>query len=447
MCDTLVAVGPATADGAVILAKNSDREPNEAQEIIYAPRAQYAPGATVRCTYLEIPQARETYEALLSRPFWMWGAEMGVNECGVAIGNEAVFTREPYEKGPALTGMDLLRLALERAATAQAALETIVALLADYGQGGNCGLAHRLYYHNAYLIADPAEAWVLETAGRHWAAQRVRDVRSISNGLTIGAKWDLASPDLADYARGKGWLRRGEEFDFARCFSDPLYTRMDGCRPRQACSMRLLREGAGRHTSASLMAALRNHGPRAGGDLAWNPGRGWLMDAPCVHASLGPLRPSQTTASLVAHLRADGLTAWATATSAPCTSLFKPLYLGAGALPDMGDAPQATYTPGALWWQHERLHRAVLRDYATRLPAYRAERDALEAEFLRREEMLRGDADARADLVADCWRRAAEATARWTQAVLATPVRQPPSPLHRLAWAGFNRRAGMPGEG
>ena len=212
MCDTLVAVGEATADGTVILAKNSDRQPNEAHVLAHVPRARHEAGATVKCTYIEIPQVEETYEVLLSKPFWIWGCEMGVNECGVAIGNEAVFTKEPYDKEPGLLGMDLIRLALERADTARQALDVIVELLETYGQGGNCGFRHEEYYHNSFIIADPHEAWVLETAGKFWAAERVRGVRTISNGLTIGGEWDLASPGLVEHAMEKGWCKSRTTF-------------------------------------------------------------------------------------------------------------------------------------------------------------------------------------------------------------------------------------------
>ncbi len=119
MCDTLVALGNSTADGSVIFAKNSDREPNEAHELVLIPRASHPAGSTVSCTYIDIPQVAETFAVLLAKPFWIWGAEMGANEKGVAIGNEAVFTKVPMEKQPGLIGMDFLRLALERAATAR----------------------------------------------------------------------------------------------------------------------------------------------------------------------------------------------------------------------------------------------------------------------------------------------------------------------------------------
>ncbi len=121
---------------------------------------------------------------LLFKPDWIWGAEMGVNEHGVAIGNEAVFTRTKKEKA-GLIGMDLLRLALERADSAQSAAEVIVDLLAQYGQGGNCGYSKDFRYDNSFLIVDPTGALVLETAGRSYAAVPVSETAAISNRLTI----------------------------------------------------------------------------------------------------------------------------------------------------------------------------------------------------------------------------------------------------------------------
>lgn len=63
----------------------------------------------LQCTYIEIDQVPETYAVVLSRPAWMWGAEMGANEHGVCIGNEAVWGREAISKEEALLGMDLVR--------------------------------------------------------------------------------------------------------------------------------------------------------------------------------------------------------------------------------------------------------------------------------------------------------------------------------------------------
>jgi dipeptidase len=85
MCDTFVALPPVTGDGSVIFGKNSDREPNEAQVLEFHPRAVNTLPAMVACTYSEVPQVEETYATLLSRPFWMWGAEMGANEKGVVV--------------------------------------------------------------------------------------------------------------------------------------------------------------------------------------------------------------------------------------------------------------------------------------------------------------------------------------------------------------------------
>ena len=67
-----------------------------------------------QCTYVEIEQVPETYAVALSRPSWLWGAEMGANEHGVCIGNEAVWGKEEVCDDEALLGMDLVRYTEDR---------------------------------------------------------------------------------------------------------------------------------------------------------------------------------------------------------------------------------------------------------------------------------------------------------------------------------------------
>lgn len=291
MCDTFVALPDATADGSVIFGKNSDRPSDEAQRMVRFPAAEHPPGATVRCTYIEIPQAERTHAVLLSQPTWMWGAEMGANAAGVVIGNEAVWTTEPLGP-PALLGMDLVRLGLERGATARAALDVMTGLLEACGQGGACAEGDPSFaYHNSFLIADPHEAWVLETAGRHWAAQRiVHGTRNISNALTIRDDYHLCSAGIA--ARGR--------IDFAATFSTapadpPPWS-------RQACGTSLLGHHAGRITPEVMMAILRDHGSGI-----------------CMHGMF------TTTASMVSRLAGPHEHEhWATDRPYPCANPFVP---------------------------------------------------------------------------------------------------------------------------
>ena len=197
MCDTFIALPSITKNKSIIFGKNSDREPNEAQAIARFPRRKNTE-QTVQCTFIKIPQVAESYEVILSKPFQMWGAEMGVNEFSVTIGNEAIFTKVKIDKSnKELTGMDLLRLALERSQTAQEALHCITELLKTYGQDACGGYENKDFFdHNSFMIADKEEAWILETAGREWVAKKVKDYGSISNGLTIQNNYDLISENV-----------------------------------------------------------------------------------------------------------------------------------------------------------------------------------------------------------------------------------------------------------
>lgn len=378
MCDTLAILADSSADEAVLFAKNSDREPNEAMEVVYVPARSWSHQARLRCTYIDIPQVAHTAAVVLCKPFHMWGAEMGVNQYGLAIGNEAVFTKIPFKRrNDGLTGMDLLRLALERCCTAESAVNTITTLLERYGQDACGGYTNRnFFYHNSFLIADRKEVWLLETADRHWAASRItQGVVSISNGLTLGIHCDRLAKSTTAFARKKGWWNGTEPFHFARTFSDWFYTRMSRCRLRQ----RLTRRAADKRPVdlPALWAILRQHNLP---DPAFHPARATTASI-CMHAT-GPWNPSSTTGSMVVALPPTGPPRiWVTATSYPCLSAFKPFRMGSAVL-----AHDAHWNrPGAqpdhsLWWQAECMARQLAICYPEWKPRIRAELDAIERE-------------------------------------------------------------------
>ncbi|XP_003745358.1 secernin-2 isoform X2 [Galendromus occidentalis] len=240
-CDTFVVLAPAAAKDRVVFGKNSDRPQGEVQEVQYFPGATHEAGSKVKCTYIEIDQAESTYAVVLSKPVWMWGAEMGSNENGVVIGNEAVFTKvNPGGlKEKKLIGMDLVRLGLERGKSAREAVDVITTLLEKYGQGGPCSQAGDLFYHNSFIICDNQEAFVLETADAFWAAQKISSgYRNISNALTIETNFDLSSEDLKAKAQAAGFWDGTGDFSFASAFSDG-----DAC-PRYAAGKKLLEANA-----------------------------------------------------------------------------------------------------------------------------------------------------------------------------------------------------------
>jgi len=299
MCDTLAI----KRDGAVWFAKNSDREPGEEQRVeMHPPAYERSPGR-LRCTHIEIDQASDRRGVIISRPVWMWGAEMGVNDAGVAIGNEAVFSTSVMRKGEALLGMDIVRLGLERAASAEEAAIVMISLLERFGQGGGAGYRDRNFrYDNSFLIADRNDIIVLETAGREWALRKAPDAWSISNAYTIGSDHDRASPGAGE--------------DFKAAHEAFLMPRLACAADRRAASFALALSAPSKMTLSSLAGMLRSH---AAGD-GFSDGSNRDL---CMHAS-GMLRPHATTASMIVRL-GDGPARMAfTGTIQPCISLFKP---------------------------------------------------------------------------------------------------------------------------
>jgi secernin len=394
VCDTFVfhtETGP-------VLAKNSDRDPNEAQLWEWTPAATHADGERTRTTYVDLPQVGRTHATVVSRPWWMWGAEVGANEHGVAIGNEAVFTKERAGLEPGLLGIDLLRLALARADSAPAAVEVIVALLEEHGQSGPCSVEHRRFtYHNSFLVADRDGAVVLETAGRRWATEEVTGrSRSISNGLTIPG--------------------------FAQRYADRLRGRVAGCAARQSLTQR---RAGGADDVLDAMSILRDNG--TGGGPRWSPVNG-SMAGPNMHAG-GLLASSQTVSSWVSDL-GSGLH-WATGTADPALSLFVPLRVGE-------PVPEVTYpTEGvsnrrddrSLWWRHERLHRDALRGWAEVEGRIAAERDEVQRRWVS-DPVPTASALAEAEVLRE----------RWSAVAGAVTGDSRPAWVRRR-WVGFEQKA------
>jgi hypothetical protein len=262
----------------------------------------------------------------------MWGLEHGVNEHGVAIGNEKVWTvDDPRAQPPALLGMDLVRLGLERGTSADDALDAVTTLLAAHGQGGSGEEHHDEPYWSSFLLVDGDGGWVLETSNRSWVARPVGEAAAISNRLTIGTDWTRSSPDVAAGADWDAWR-------------DP--TAPTGIADhRLAATRACIGRGPGL-TPADAVATLRDHGtgpwgwpqardresPAVGSEEATPPAPpedvrdDWSGVTVCMH-----VRDYQcTTASMVAELpgrrRSSGapIRVWASLGTA-CTGVFLPV--------------------------------------------------------------------------------------------------------------------------
>jgi len=330
MCDTIVALGSATEEGFTFFGKNSNREPDEAQNILIAPHKKHDLNETVQCTYLTIPQVPETARVLLCQPFWMFGAEMGANEYGVVIGNEAIFTKENPDK-IGLTGMDLVRLALERSQTAQQALEVIIELLEKHGQAGNGGYRFKLKYMNSFLIADKKEAYVLETVKTWWVWKKIKDVWNISNIISLEKDYDSCSEGLIKNAIKKSYCKDEKDFNFRKSYSAKLMTWATRGDKREKRSRALLSLRKKRLTTKNFINILRDHGDNSQ----------WMV------AKIGENKQFYYT----------------TAASNPCISPFFPVFSPDTTTPGGYIEGNKNYTSKSYWWESERFHRKALLNF------------------------------------------------------------------------------------
>jgi dipeptidase len=380
----------------MVFAKNSDRPPSEVQ-VAWPFGRRPSAGCTLRTQYLSIGDTG-AHATLLSCPTWLWGAEHGVNEYAVAIGNERVATTHDVRAAPpALIGMDLVRLGLERARSAEEAVEVLGSLVEEHGQGGIADAAHQEGYDSSFLVADPGQAFVLDTAGSEHAAAPFPAGTAISNRLTLGTEWACASPSLARGDDFAGRYDAGEDTRFADV--------------RLAASRAFLQAGPpGGLTPAATAAHLRDHGRGPWGEPGARAGSRPVPPPARVGEDLSGVTVCMhvrdvvvTTASMIAELpheagRGAPLRAWVAAGS-PCVSIYVPSFPRAAA----GPPPfvPLELSGEELWHAADRLRRRVETDPSA-LAGVRAALDPVEDELW-----------AEADEVADQPRRWAPTGAAW----------------------------------
>lgn len=290
----------------------------------------------------------------------MFGAEMGTNEYGVVIGNEAIFTREkPAKIG--LTGMDLVRLGLERSRSAREALEIIIKLLEEYGQGGNGGYRYKLNYMNSFIIADGKEAYVLETVKRWWIWKKIKEVWSISNLISLEEDYDECAEGLIRNAIEKGYVKKGKDFNFKQCYSDRFMTRAAKGIEREKRSRELLQARNRKFRVKDFMGILRDHRNHYQ-NKQWTPEQ--AKATLYLHARDPLINRTQTVCSLVARVGKGGNFYYTTGASNPCLSPYFPIFLADTEVPEGYQEGKEDYSEKSYWWECEKYHRHALKNFS-----------------------------------------------------------------------------------
>jgi secernin len=304
-----------------------------------------------------------------------------------------------------MIGMEIVRIALERSISAAHAVEIITELVGTHGQGKfDCP---QRTYDNTFLVSDPREAYVVETAGFDWAVRTVRQADrcwSISNVSNLNeldlvvsataaanaALVGLAVPAVAAVpASASGGVVADPGFRWTSTFGD-LDAGVSGS-TRQARSAALLNSLAPGVDVRAMMGTLCDHGTSTT-DTAfvtdippWEPSNSAIL---CVHGR-DPAARSTTAASVVADFPAvvndmelePRLAVFWCAMYSPCLSVYLPVFIEADLPAELaigGEHP----TTDSPWWLFHAIGQDALRQGGARENEVRAAFAPLQDSFL-----------------------------------------------------------------
>ena len=379
-CDTMVALPGAAKENQTIFAKNSDRPATECQPLVQRARETHPAGASTKCQFVEFPGVTTTYRHVGSRPYWCWGYEHGFNEHQVVIGNEGLASKYEFDS-PKLIGMELIRLGLERAETAAEAVTIMTELITKFGQGKFSNDQGVRTYDNGYIIADPREAYILQTAGHEWAVKQVQGAVGISNVYSLEEDWDRLSPNGVHEAIAQGWWTdTSARFNFSEAYSREADRSVGSGAMRRGRSCAVLSKYTGNVEIQTMMALLSDHSDGSNPD---EPFQTEISSGPsiCVHHD-DKGEGSNTAASLVAHLCDDGsrLPIYWCSFYSPCLGVFLPMFIE-GELPQVLAIGDETPSDNSPWWLFRQLSLKLRLEEPELIPTVQAKWKKLQTQL------------------------------------------------------------------
>ncbi len=367
-CTTVLIGKEMTADGSVIHAHNEDMGFSAVGRLWAAEAATHKTGDMLEVPYVTIPQPEQTYQYWASgntlastglgisseaRPYD--SVLVGMNQWGVAMSCNWMWSKEANMPEKGIRRYAVRQLILERAKTARDAVKIIADFIDQHGQADWGGLD--------YCLADPNEAWIVETATHHWVARRVKDdeILVVANRYTIGKDYDMSSKGLIDFAKEKGWYDPSKgDFSFREVYGRPDKINQAYDKDRETRAKNLLENKKGVITPKDLFLVLRDR--YEGTPKYTKP----LQVENWREMSEGRLIPRTIATNLsqsssVACLRSDmpvevGAMMWY-AMASPQYSGYFPVYAGAVAVPEEFSNVSSAYSPDSAWWTFRMLQK------------------------------------------------------------------------------------------
>ena len=168
--------------------------------------------------------------------------------------------------------------------------------------------------------------------------EKVKDVRSISNELTIRGKGDIKRDGIIQHAIEQDYCKHEDDFDFAFTFSGSIPSNSPFSRGGR--SSLLLNENKGNINLKMMMQFLRDH--QAG---------------ICMHGGF------ESTGSQISQLRKNKKSIhWITGTSLPCQSIYKPYIFPINDQKYYKTGPHEKINSDWLWCQYYKFKGSVKLD-------------------------------------------------------------------------------------